>query len=261
MKPANTTWRERREYWWAPTAVAVVAGLAMFGLARRVTLPAGPLDDGKIERPDAFEAAQGTPALAVTRLEWLAEGSEERDRLRLLDPTPLFMPGKWRAEANYGELHLEDRPGGEVASPFPPALMFAEARPGREVLTRSMVGTPQEAVALATESRWFRDMAKSDGPNLSPSVNLSGRVDVYQVGGVTPVQAFSYDPGAVASDVLWRPVELQVLVNVTGEVVAPMVEISSGLELVDERVCELTRTEWLPRLNLRPGSYRFVIGP
>lgn len=90
---------------------------------------------------------------------------------------------------------------------------------------------------------------------------MSGRVDVYLLGELRPVRRFAYEQGALASDVPWRPVELQVLINVAGEVVAPMVKTSSGIEAVDERLCEWTRTEWLPRLGLRPGNYRFVVGP
>lgn len=262
MKPVNTTWRERREHWWVPAVVAVVAGLTMFVLARGVTLPAGPFGEPKSGRAQGVERGVGTPALAITRTEWLPEGSEARDRLRLLDPTPLFMPGKWKIEVEAGVPQLEDRPGGEVASPFPPALAFSEVRPAREVLVPSPVGTPQEAASLVTASRWFRGMAKTDvQPVADAGGGMTGRVDVYLVGGVAPVRAFAYESGAVASEAPWRPMELQVLVNVAGEVVAPMVKTSSGLEVVDERICELTRTEWLPRLALRPGSYLFVVGP
>ena len=262
MNPANTTWRERKDQWGIPVALAVAAGLAMLALSRRVSLPEAPAALRQEETVQAGGDSGAAPSLAITRTEWLPVGSEARERLRLLDPTPLFMPGKWEIEVDAGVPPLNDRPGGEVAMPFAPSLVFSDVRPAREVLVSRVVGTPLEAASLVALPRWFRGMARMDGEQLPETVNrMSGRVDVYLVGAAGILQTFAYEAATIASDAPWRPVELQVLVDEAGEVVAPMVKTSSGVETVDERVCELTRDEWLPRLLLRPGNYRLVVGP
>lgn len=257
---AGTIWRERRIQWGVPSAVAVTAGLTMLFLCQRVTLPGGTA--AELKAAAAQDGVTAAPALAITRTKWLPVDSEARDRLSLLDPTPLFMPGKWKVELEAAVPQLDDRPGGEVASTFPPALMFTEARPARDLFLPNVVDTPQRAASLVASNRWFRGLARKDRESGSDDGSgKSGRVDVYLVGGAQPLRTFTYEQGEIVSEAPWRPVELQVLVDAAGEVVAPMVKTSSGEEIVDQKVSELTRNEWLPRLLLRPGNYRFVVGP
>ena len=60
---------------------------------------------------------------------------------------------------------------------------------------------------------------------------------------------------------IWQPVELSVLINAAGAVMSPVITSGSGVGEVDERVRTLVKQELLPRLRLRPGAYRLVVGP
>lgn len=253
------TWQAKRERWLIPLGVALAAGFVMIAAGQRVVLPIGP-GRGADAVDSAFKA--DAPSLAITRIAWLGAENEARERLRLLDPSPLFMPGNWSAN-KVAPKALEDRPGGEVTELFSADLKYPEARPTREIFASRPIGTPEAAAALVAAPRWFRGMGR--GGDVESTVEspggVLGRTDVYVVGNASPIAAFTFPLDQLPDAVPWRPVELMILLNAAGQVVAPMVITSSGVEEVDEKARELLRSEWVSRLSLRPGHYRFVVGP
>lgn len=86
-------------------------------------------------------------------------------------------------------------------------------------------------------------------------------MDVYRAGETIRVASEILPPDPALDSAIWRPVELSVLVDAAGVVAAPMVTSGSGTGEVDERVRTLVSREVLPRLPLRPGIYRLVVGP
>lgn len=246
--------------WFVPGAVAVVGGALLVLLAGFVSVPSG------------AESAEGKargdlPELTVTRLDWLPAGGEVRESLRLLDPTPLFMPdGRITYAATSISMEIAERPGGDVTEPFAPALAFSDIGPAREILRPVSPGTPLEAVASASGSRWFEGLARVDETSLPaedgpPSLVATGGVDVYRRGEGRRLVSTELPADAALAGVVWQPVELDVLINAAGVVAAPTVIAGSGVGEVDERVRVLVAQEIVPRLRLRPGAYRLVVGP
>jgi hypothetical protein len=207
------------------------------------------------------------PELVVTRLEWLPAGGEARERLRLLDPTPLFMPGARLVRDRLGGAEgLADRPSGDTGEAIPPALVFPEENPARGIGRASTPATPLAGVEIVMGARWFEGMARAD-PNprgvvkdpLTPT--SAGRLDVYRLGEARRMADLALPPDMVLEAATWRPLEMSVLVPAAGAITVSTVTRSSGVEEVDERVRTLVVRELLQRLLLRPGAYRLVVGP
>jgi hypothetical protein len=240
--------------WLLPGLCAVGAGVAMTLAAGAVRVPAAAGDQAR---------ATGVPSLAVTRLDWLPVGGEVRERLRLLDPSPLLMPGDFDDRGGVASAVGIERPGGGVTEVFPPALAFSESRPSKEILRPPIPRTAEAAIDLVVASRWFDGMARADEPTAAASVGIgsAGRIDVHAESGSALVATLPLPEDPALDAVAWRPVELSVLINAAGTVASPMVISGSGVAEVDERLRVLAQRELLPRLRLRPGAYRLVVGP
>jgi hypothetical protein len=87
------------------------------------------------------------------------------------------------------------------------------------------------------------------------------RMDVYQSGSAERMASIPLPDDDLLATTVWGPIRLSVLVDVAGTVASPIVISGSGLGEVDERVRSLVARELLPRLRLRPGVYRLVVGP
>lgn len=254
---SRTGARPSGRVWLVPAAVAVGAAAGLVLVAAAVRLP-------QTGREAAMPAA--VPSLLVARIDALPAGSEVRERLRLLDPTPLFMPTGNGGAGPLAEEGPGERPSGAAGEAEPLALVFPDTNP-TSALGRA---TPPASALAASErvgqTRWFRGMARGDSaPALRAEDPLrvvgAGRVDVYRMGEPGRVAQMELPPDERLSAETWRPVELSVLVAVAGTVASPQVLASSTSGEVDERVRTLVAKEVLPRLRLRPGSYRFVVGP
>jgi hypothetical protein len=244
--------------WLMPTVVAAGVGGLMVWAAGAVRVP-GP-------RAGSEVGAEPLPALRVTRLDALPLGGEARERLRLLDPTPLIMPGGRFGGVQFTPEGPEDRPGGAAGAPIPPALAFSAQRPTREILRPQPPADAAAAAEMLAAGRWFGGMARMDAPSRAgvadPVVIAgSGRVDVFPAGESRPIVSAELPPDELLAAETWRPVELSMVVSVAGPVTPPVVRTGSGSEEADQRVRMLLAREVLPRLALRPGSYRLVVGP
>lgn len=252
---------KRQGGWGLPGLVALAGGAAMVALASAVRVPessggAAGLDDG-----------DAVPALVVTRLDWLPAGSEAKERLRLLDPTPLFMPDRKEGGAGPAGEGVAERPGGSVTESAPAILVFADSRPARDVLRRPLPASPFEAAERVASPRWFDGLARADhglnGENdpLLARARAAGRMDVFSQGIAGPMARVELPRDPALEAEIWQPVELNVLINAAGAVMSPVITSGSGIGEVDERVRTIVKQELLPRLRLRPGAYRLVVGP
>lgn len=210
--------------------------------------------------------AADVPELVVTRMDWLPVGGEARERLRLLDPTPLFMPGTRVSDARPNPEGLADRPSGAAGEAIPAALLFSHDHPTRDILRPSPPATPLEGVDVVSGSRWFEGMARTDprpsgAADNPPTPGGSGRMDVYRIGEAERIGTVALPPDPMLDAAAWQPLEMSVLIRAGGAVAAPAVTAGSGVGELDERVRTLVARELLPRLLLRPGAYRLVVGP
>lgn len=250
--------------WLVPGAAAAVSGALMVWLAGLVRVPGS--DGAEMKHGAGVNRRGDLPELIVTRLDWLPVGGEVRESLRLMDPTPLFMPDGRTIHSAAISTEIAERPGGEVTEPFAPALAFSDIGPARQILRPVSPHTPLDAATFAGGARWFAGLAREDDADRDavggpPALVATGRVDVYPRGGRERVASVAVPADATLDGANWQPVELDVLINAAGAVAAPIVTSGSGLGEVDERVRVLTTQEILPRLRLRPGAYRLVVGP
>ncbi len=241
--------------WFFPALVASVAGLGMVFLASRVRVPG--VESGSLD-----SASSGPPSLVVARLDWLPAGGELRERLRLLDPTPLFMPGAGAGDALSGATAGVDRPGGSVTDTAGPVFLFSEAGPAKNVLRAPLPDSPLAAFEIAAAPRWFDGLARNADREGGAAASLAaGRLDVYVQGAAACLISVDIPSAPASEPEVWRPVELSVLVDAAGMVASPVVTTGSGVLEIDERVRATLKQDILPRLRLRPGAYRLVVGP
>lgn len=254
----RTSRKVRGGAWWLPVFSAIGVGGLMALAAGTVQVPSSA---GAQVVP-----AMPVPELVVTRLDWLPSGGEVRERLRLLDPTPLFMPGTRAAGFDIASEGPGGRPGGDAGAPIEAELVFPDQRPARDVLRAKTPVTPLEATEAVLAPRWFDGMARTkalppvsiEGP---AALSGSGRMDVYRSGEAVPQASVVLPNDAVLDATGWRPIEMNLLVNSAGVVATPKITSGSGVTEVDDRVRALARQDLLPSLLLRPGSYRLVVGP
>lgn len=241
--------------WALPIGLALAVGALMVWAADIVRVPSA--NKEKISSPTV-------PALDVTRLDWLPAGGEVRERLRLLDPTPLFMPGMRMDGVTSWPDGQEGRPSGDAGARIPAALIFPDQRPTREILRPSLPATPLAAADGVLAPRWFAGMARTEArprTDLILSRSTGGRMDVYRSGVAERMVSIELPTDALLESTMWSPVEMTVLIDEVGVVAPPKVASGSGVGEVDERIRTLAKRDLLPRLLLRPGSYRLVIGP
>lgn len=248
-----------------PALVAAGVGGVMVWVAGAVRLPSA--EGGGVDMPGA-NAPGGAPlpTLNVTRLDTLPLGGEARERLRLLDPTPLIMPGGRFGGAQFTPDGPDDRPGGEAGSLIAPALVFPDQRPTRDILRPRPPGDAESAAVMVAESRWFAGMARigepdRGGPAVPATLAGAGRLDVFAAGEAVPVASAVLPADELLASETWRPFELSLVMGIAGPVTPPVVRTGSGVGEVDEWVRSLLAREVLPRLTLRPGPYRLVVGP
>jgi|GEM_PF-5927273 len=247
---------EAREAWLLPGLVAVAAALLMVIVAVAVHIPR--VEAGMKPRSGSV------PDLIVTRLAQLPVDGEVREYLRLSDPARLFFPASESLESGGAGEGVVEQPGAGVADGFPAAFVFQE-RPSRDILRPTPPRSPVAGMDAVTRHRWFAGMAREGGPvDTGPSKLAAlgeARMDVYQSGSAERMASIPLPDDDLLATTVWGPIRLSVLVDVAGTVASPIVISGSGLGEVDERVRSLVARELLPRLRLRPGVYRLVVGP
>lgn len=240
--------------WFWPSLLALVAGGGMTLAAAWVKLP----------QPPEANALSGrrAPELVVTRLRSLPAGGEIRERLRMLDPSPLFLPGGVGAEAAGATARIEDRQGGAVGADVPPALVFSDQSPARSILRPYSPRSGLEAEKWGAADRWFDGMSRQGKLAGIPASQQGAMafLEVFAAGRVERIAKIELPSAPALAASGWRPLELRVLVNVTGLVASPVIIRGSGLDEVDDYLREVIAKELLSRLRLRPGSYRLIVG-
>jgi hypothetical protein len=160
----------------------------------------------------------------------------------------------------------EERPSGDAGAAIPAALMFPDQRPTRGILRSSPPATPLAAAQMVSGTRWFAGMARTESRprrdvEAAGSMGRGGRLDVYRSGASERLASIELPADALLESTMWSPVEMSVLIDAIGVVATPKVASGSGVGEVDDRIRTLARRDLLPRLLLRPGSYRLVVGP
>lgn len=201
------------------------------------------------------------PALFISSIDRLPRDDSTRDRLELLDPSPLFMPG---ADTIPGaaSAELRDRPGGRVAELFPSAMVFKESAAGRGLLVPSVPESPVEALGVLTQKRLFEGLARQDRASVAEvSRYATGRVEFYREVETSPMCEFELGGLSGVASTNWRPVEFRLLVGASGLAAQLIMVTSSGVDELDSAVRTKLRNELLLRVKLEPGSYRILAGP
>ncbi len=243
-----------RGRWFWPAVLALTVGGGMTLTAAWVKLP---------EPPTAtVGAGRAAPGLVVTPLRSLPAGGETRERLRLLDPSPLFLPGGVGAEAAGAAARIEDRQGGAVGAGVPPALAFSAQSPARYILRPDSPRSGLEAEKWVAAGRWFDGMSRKGGVAEIPTKQRaeSAFLEVFAAGRVERFAKIELPGNPALSASGWRPMEMRVLVNEVGPVASPVIIRGSGVDEVDNYLREIIAKELLPRLRLRPGFYRLIAG-
>lgn len=242
---------------WGLLAVFLAGGGLLIGAAGLVRVPSASTTD-----PGRNSLSSRVPAqLTVTHEDRLPAGGALRERLRLLDPQPLFMTMEGWEGANGPEASVL-RQSGAVVGAFPPALHVGPRSPALGLSMPSMRLSPVDVAARLTASSWFDGLAQeidaSPGDTARPR---NARVEVYRVGTHERIVILDITRAAGLESMMWRPMTLTALINSAGAVVSPSVEASSGVDEIDERIRWIVARELLPTLRLRPGVYRFEVGP
>lgn len=241
---------------WGRTAMAsgLVGGVAALALLASVVRV--PTHRAGMEMASE---GRGAPGLVISRVDRLSAGDGLRERLWLLNPSPLYMP----VADSAGPSGLPERPGGRAAEMFSPELLYPERRPGAVILKPAIPATAAVAAADLADARWFKGMTRSGDVGDAPVVPAvrAARLTLYKQGVARAEAVFDLVADSVLGSVVWRPVELIVVIDAIGAVSKPTMAASSGEERADERIREVVGREFLSKLSLRPGIYRVEVGP
>lgn len=198
------------------------------------------------------------PGLVLTRVSTLRSSDTLGERLRLFDPTPLFLPVSWDGFMSRSEL-LSDSGRGEVLALFSPRLRFESGRELTQLLAPA-VPTPQSAAVELAQTRWFSGLAKTFGDDAGPSLDPAAvRIKVFRFGAGEQILDKAFEVDSELADSMWGAVKVMLLVNEVGVVGSPSIVVGSGIDEIDEKLRALVGREWGRALRLRPGNYRLEI--
>lgn len=184
-----------------------------------------------------------------------------RDRLELMDPTPLFMPGGERGAGATPD-SIGGQSGGAVGKVFQPAMSFVERGAGRTVLLPAAPGSALEAMEAVTETRSFESLSRTENPVAKPSLKTrAARLEIYPGGDTAPGTVMDLDQLPGSDSPSWRPMELSLLVTSAGTIVRPSIVSGTGVDEVDLKIRAYLNDELLLKAALRPGFYRILVGP
>lgn len=236
---------------WVLAAVPVAAGMLLAGLSLNL-----PVRDG------VSKLAGPGPELRVENVD--TSGSvATRERLRLLDPTPLFLPSPLSSsqlEYPRSEGGMEGAVLGDYDPRWVAAGWYAQSERATVVGERPVPG-PMDAIGLGEVRRPFLGLGRQslEPRKLSPRWAVASVYSVKSRSVVEEVRLPS--PGAVAfADALWSPLELLVVAEADGSVGAVELLTGSGISEVDDYVMDTVNRSFAMGRGLRPGTYRIVVG-
>ena len=240
---------------WLTGGLGAAGAVLVFTFAGLVELPDLPRRGIAAGASGEFRA----PGLVLTRAETTRAEDVLGERLRLFDPTPLFLPVARDGFAPRAEA-VRDSGDGQVAREFAARLSYDEGRELTSILRPASPSVPAAAAGLAAP-RWFEGLARTAADGVpGPLPTPAARVKFFQVGTGELVLDKAFDLDSTLADGGWRPMRLMVLVNEVGGLGAPSIIAGSGVDEVDERIRGLAGREWVPASRLRPGIYRLEIG-
>lgn len=261
-------------------ATGVAAAALMVWLASHVTIPVPP----SLSRPGTgrtqvvalkMDEVGHPPELVLAGAEAAAPRGVVGERLRLLDPAPLFLPLRVGAGLSGGREPRLAESTGTVGAVFPAILRYNEAADLRALLRPSAISNPVEVASILLEPRWFEGLARDGSPDgglkSADSTAVSSRpvaaierafqVRVFRVSDKAPQAVVDWGaPGDIAVE-LWKPLKLMVLINSSSRWTTPSIISGSGIDEVDEKIRWIVGRDLLPTLGLWPGLYRFEVGP
>ncbi len=243
--------RKQGRFPWVLAAVPVAAGLLLAGLS--LDLPV--LDQ-------TSRSGRMAPELRVENLD-ASGGAATRERLRLLDPTPLFLP----SPLSSSQLEFPRADGGmeaAVLGDYDPRWVAAgwysqsERTPGAG--ERPVPG-PLDVIGQGEVRRPFLGLGReSQQPaKLPPRWAVASIYSLRNPALVDEVRLPS--PGAVGfADALWSPMELLVVTEADGLVGQVELLSGSGVSEVDDYVMDVIGRGFATGRSLRPGTYRLIVG-
>lgn len=231
---------------------AVLIGAAILGVGATLRLPAV----RPVTEPGVQVGLQVTqPSRAID--------SALQERLRLLDPTPLFLPSPLSSSSlQYRE--AEGDIAGGVLRDFPARLVVA----GWRGADGGVAGGGQTVIGLTDsvgpgEVRLpFFGLARREAAS-DPLAARWAVAAVYVAKSGVLVGRVSL-PAPISPDfpsTLWAPLELNIVVASDGLLGMPEMASSSGILEVDDYVVDTIQTVYSMGGGLSPGSYRLVVGP
>jgi len=241
-------WR-RHGFPWVVAAAVAAAVLLPIGLMLRLPESRVGASEGK-----------GVPGLWITNPE-ASDDAVLQDRLRLLDPTPLFLPSS--LSSSRLNVDLADREEAGVLSNYEPRLVAdAWGSGGAASWMSGPVAGGLDVVAASEVRLPFLGMGKGRA-GLKSLPERWAIADVYAASDRTRVGRFFLSPterGDFPAS-LWSPVELMVVIAADGAAAAPEVVTGSGISEVDHYMIDAVRSALGLGGGLAPGTYRLVVGP
>lgn len=246
LKPRG---RRRRSSTLAGVCLTMI-GLAAMAASVKISAPA-----------ERASSGSSRPELVVVRLDHMPRADGTRDRLELLDPTPLFMPAGERGLGANPDF-LGKQSGGAVGKVFQPEMSFLERGAGRTVLLPAAPGSAVKAMEVVTEIRSFEGLSRAESPLVKPRLKArAARLEVYPSDDTTPGIVMDLDQLPGSDSPSWRPMELSLLVTSAGMITRPSIVSGTGLDEADLKIRAYLADELLPKAALRPGIYRILVGP
>lgn len=236
---------------WVLAAVPVAAGLLLAGLS--LDLPV---------RNGSSKANGPGPELRVENLD--TSGSvATRERLRLLDPTPLFLPSPLSSsqlEYPRSEGGMEGAVLGDYDPRWVAAGWYSQSERATGAGDRPVPG-PMDAIGPGEVRRPFLGLGRRslESRKLSPRWAVASVYSVKSRSVVDEIRLPS-PGGAGFADALWSPMELLVVAEADGLVGEVEFLAGSGVAEVDDYVMDVVGRGFALGRGLRPGTYRIVIG-
>ena len=198
------------------------------------------------------------PGLVLTRVDAMGSSDTVGERLRLFDPTPLFLPVSWDGFMPKSEV-LRDTSRGEVLALFSTRLRYENGGELTRILAPA-VPTPLSAAVEIAGTRWFGGLARTFAEITASAVGPAvARIKVFRFGTGEQVLDKAFEVDTELAENIWGPLKVMLLVNEVGVVGSPSIIAGSGIDEIDEKFRALLGHEWGRALRLRPGNYRLEI--
>jgi hypothetical protein len=239
--------------WWFAVVVSlplVLGAMLLFSLRRSPEDTSTP-----VRQPDPLIESP----VGLTRLAQEEEGNLVAAEAHYLDPTPLFLPTEWNAGQNILPSNILRDPG-QMFQDYPSRLVYAEE--GLDLRFPDHMQVPvksEDTIAIISDRTQFQGVGRGDVEPAKLAAR-SGYVEISLINTGERVLAQPV-PDAVVPDGNWRPMELMGAVDAAGLVGRLAFVQSSGVVEVDAFYRDYLEETLLIGTRLKPGFYRFSVGP